>query len=208
MHNYDLELLRIVMNKLKSKNVRILFYDMAVYNIAKEYGMVDRLILFQDHLNASIMSNKFYCGLGIKGSYISSDITKDELLEIKNNTDMEIFFLCYGYAPIFYSRRYLVNNYLRYVGKINDGDEYKITNDMGVTYPIVEEDFGTTIYTDREINLINYLDDIKNIDYIVMNSNMISDDEFNLMVDRFINHDRINDTYIGFFDKKTIYKVK
>ena len=33
MHNDDLEQLRIVMNKLKSKNVKILFYDMAVYNI-------------------------------------------------------------------------------------------------------------------------------------------------------------------------------
>ena len=41
MHNNDLEHLRMVMNKLKSKNVKILFYDMAVFNIAKELDMVD-----------------------------------------------------------------------------------------------------------------------------------------------------------------------
>ena len=208
MHNKDLEHLRMVMNKLKGKNVRILFYDMAVYNIAKEYDMVDKLVIFQDHLNASVLSNKFYSKLGIKASYVTSDITKDELLEIKKNSDMGIFFLGYGYAPIFYSRRYLISNYLKYIDIDNDGSEYEITSDMGVTYPIVEEEYGTTIYTDREINLINYLDDVKEIDYIVMNSNKIDNSKFNLMVGKFINREKIDDVYVGFFNKKTIYRVK
>jgi len=208
MHNYDLEHLKKVMHKLKNKDIRILFYDMAVYNIAKEYDMVDKLVIFQDHLNASVMSNSFYSRLGIKGSYITSDITKEELIEIKEKNNIDIFFLCYGYAPIFYSRRYLISNYLKHINVENDGLEYKITSDMGVTYPIVEEEFGTTIYTNREINLINNLDEIKNIDYIVMNSNLIDEFKFNSMVDKFINHEKIDDTYIGFFNQKTIYKVK
>ena len=112
MHNSDLELLRKTIEELKEMNVRIIFYDMAVYNIAKEYDMVNRLIISQDHLNASVLSNKFYLKRGIKASYITSDITKDELLEIKEKSGMEVFFLGYGYAPIFYSRRYLIRNYL------------------------------------------------------------------------------------------------
>ena len=44
------------MVKLKDKDVRIIFYDMAVYNIAKEYDMVTKLVICQDHLNASVLS--------------------------------------------------------------------------------------------------------------------------------------------------------
>jgi len=208
MHNNDLEYLENVMNELKDKNVRILFYDMAVYNIAKRMGILDKLVIYQDHLNASILSNKFYYDLGIGGSYITSDITKDELLDIKKNSKMEIFFTGYGYVPIFYSRRYLITNYLKYIEEDNDTCKYSIVNDMGMEYPIYEEEFGTTIYSRKVINLINYLDDIKEIDYVVMHSNNINDYEFNKMVDKFINHDKVDDAYIGFFDTKTVYKVK
>ena len=208
MHNNDLEHLRIVMNKLKRKDVKILFYDMAVFNIAKELDMIDKLVIYQDHLNASILSNKFYNDLGIRGSYITSDITGDELLDIKKNSNMSIMFMVYGYIPIFYSRRYLISNYLKYIGDKKKGNEYSIVSDTGIEYPIDEEEYGTTIYTSKEINLINYLDKINDIDYIVMRSNKINNDVFNLMVDKFINNDKMDNCYLGFFNTKTIYKVK
>ena len=208
MHNSDLAYLRSVMHKLKDSNTRILFYDMAVYNIAKEYDMVDKLVICQDHLNASVLSNKFYLKRGIKTSFITSDITKEELLEIKEKSGMEICFLAYGYAPIFYSRRYLITNYLKYIDEDNDGNEYKLISDDGDGYPAEEEEFGTTIYTKEPINLINYLDDLKNIDYLVLKSNKIDNSEFNRVVDKYINHEKSNNAYIGFFETKTIYRVK
>ena len=208
MHNSDLEYLRIVLKKLNKINVRILFYDMAVYNIACEYDMVNKLVIYQDHLNASVLSNKFYFELGIKGSFVTSDITRDELIEIKKNSGMEIMLLGYGYAPIFYSRRYLIKNYHKYIDKEYNSGNYSIISDTGVEYPIEEEDAGTTIYTDKVINLINQVDEIKDIDYLVLRCNKIDDLEFNNMVDKFINHERVENTYLGFYDKKTIYRVK
>lgn len=207
MHNDDLSYLEKVMSKLKDMNVKILFYDMAVYNIAKRLDMVSKLVTYQEHLNASSLSNKFYNDLGINYSFISSDITCDELLEIKKDSKMKIVFLCYGYVPIFYSRRYLVKNYLKYINS-EFGNEYKIVSSDGDIYPICEEEYGTTIYTSKAINLINYLDKLDSIDYLVMRSNKISDSEFNKMVDKYICHEKVDDTYIGFFDTKTIYRVK
>lgn len=208
MHNSDLPILKKTLSLLKDKNIRIMFYDMAVYNYAKEYNMLDKLVIMQDHLNASTLSNKFYEKRGIKGSFITSDITKDELLEIKRNSNMEIFFLGYGYAPIFYSRRYLITNYLKYIDKPIDSNNYKIVSDTNNEYIIDEEEFGSTVYTQKPINLINYLDSLKEIDYLVLKSNKIPNDEFNKMVNNFINHEKIEDTYTGFFMQKTIYKVK
>lgn len=207
MHNGDLTLLRDVLLKLKFKDVRILFYDMAVYQIAKEFDMVSKLVIYQEHLNTSIGSNKTYYDLGIRGSFISSDITYQELMEIKKNTKMQLMFLGYGYAPIFYSRRYLLSNYLEYINE-DKGSNYKIISDNVVEWPINEEQYGTTIYTEDRINLINYLDELDEIDYIVMNSVLIDKVEFDMMVDKFINREKVNNCYLGFFNKKTIYKVK
>ena len=208
MHNSDLEYLDVVLNKLKDKDVKILFYDMAVFEIALRYNITDKLIIYQDHLNASILSNNFYYDLGISGSYITSDITGEELLEIKKNSKNMIMFTVYGYVPIFYSRRYLITNYLKYIHEENMDGKYEIVSDTGVSYPINEEEFGTTVYSPKIINLINYLDELENIDYLVMHSNNISDLEFNKMVDKFILREKMDDGYIGFFKTKTIYRVK
>ena len=208
MHNSDLEYLRGVMDKLKDKKVRILFYDMAVYNIALEFKMVDKLVIYQDHLNASTSTNRFYFNLGILGSYITSDITGEELLEIKKNSKGMIMFTVYGYVPIFYSRRYLITNYLKYIRKNNICGKYRILSDSGVSYPIDEEEFGTTVYSMQPVNLINYLDLIDSVDYFVMHSNNIACDKFDKMIDKFIKREKVRDEYIGFFKTKTIYRVK
>ena len=208
MHNNDLGMVRDTLLKLKNVEVKIFFYDIGVYNIAKELNMVDKLIIYQDHLNASFKSNKFYYDLGITGSYITSDITGEELLEIKNNSNMDIYFMGYGYAPIFYSRRYLIKNYLKFIDREDLVGKYSIVSDMGVEYPISEEEYGTTIYSEKPINLINYLDELDKIDYIVMNSNGIDNNEFKLMVDKFINRDKIDECYLGFYNTKTIFRVK
>lgn len=209
MHNKDIDYLRECLLKVRDKNLHILFYDMAVYNIARELGIEDKLVIYQDHLNASILSNRFYNRLGIKYSFITSDITMEELLLIKRNVDSKIMFLGYGYLPMFYSRRYLISNYLKYIDQF-DGEKskYEIVSDMGKKYTIAEEENGTTIYTDREVNLINYMEQLDEIDYIVMNSNNIDSDEYLRMVDKFIKREKMDDCYLGFLDKKTVYKVK
>lgn len=208
MHNNDLDMVKENLSKLKDIDVKIMFYDVGVYNIACELDMVDKLVIYQDHLNASIGSNNFYYDLGITGSYITSDITGVELLDIKNNSKMDIYFMGYGYVPIFYSRRYLVKNYLKFIDKEDMIGKYKIVSDMGSEYPIVEEEYGTTIYSQEVINLINYLDELNDIDYIIMNGNMIEDNEYEMMIDKFINKDKIEDSYLGFYNTKTIFKVK
>mgnify|MGYP003293221792 CR=1 FL=1 len=84
IHNNDLEVIRSVLNKIKNSKIsKIMFYDLGIFNICKDMNVDKELILSQEHLNASICSNNFYYDMGIRGSYITSDITGEELLEIK-----------------------------------------------------------------------------------------------------------------------------
>ena len=103
---------------------------------------------------------------------------------------------------------YLIKNYLKFIEKEDCASKYSIVSDMGDEYPINEEEYGTTIYSVKPVNLINYLDELDKIDYIIMNGNMINEDEYEMMIDKFINKDKIDNSYIGFYNTKTIFKVK
>ena len=205
MHNEDLDLLEQSLVSLNKMNIKkIFFYDLAVMNIVKRLNIKKELVVFQDHLNASLYSNNFYKKRGIDYAVITNDITKEEINEISKHNSLML--ICYGYLPIFYSRRYLITNYLKYINQDRKSNIYYINND-GDKYPIAEEKYGTTIYTKEPINLINDIDDI-NVDYIILNANLTKREEFRSVLTAYLtNISDEKEHYRGFIDKKTVYKV-
>lgn len=203
MHNKDLDLLDSVLSKIDDSIDYIIFYDMAVYELSKKYNLIDKLVIAKDHLNRSTLSNNFYKSLGINNTYITSDITIDDIKEIKKYTNMSIFYTIYGNIPIFCSKRKLLSNYFKYIDKPNTKNTYTLINN-DKTYTIREEN-NTIIYSDL-VNLINEIDNINDIDYLVIDLNINNNIE---VLDKFINKDKDGkDYYLGFYNTKTIFKVK
>lgn len=205
IHTEDLKKLELALVKLNKLNIRkIFFYDIAVMNICKKLNIKKDLVIFQDHLNASLYSNNFYKDRGIAYSTITNDITLDEINEISKNN--KLILISYGYLPIFNSRRHLVSNYLDYVNESKIHDMYYVKNGED-KYPILEEKEGTTIFTKEPINLINELDKI-NVDYIILNAFNISTPEFMEMLNNYIHNKKTEkEEYVGFLNTKTVYKV-
>ena len=205
MHNEDLYQLEQALVSLNKMNIsKIFFYDLAVMNIVKRLNIKKELVVFQDHLNASIYSNNFYKKRGINYAVITNDITKEEINEISKYNSLML--ISYGYLPIFYSRRYLITNYLKYINQDKQHNTYYIKN-KDDKYPIVEEEFGTTIYTKEPINLINDINDI-NVEYIILNANLTQREDFISILNQYLNNIPDNqEHYRGFIDKKTVYKV-
>lgn len=206
MHNEDLEHLEKVLLSLNKLNIsKILFYDLSVMNICKKLGIRKNLVVFQDHLNASLYSTNFYTKRGIKNIVITNDITKEEINEIGKYNSLML--ICYGYLPIFYSRRYLISSYLNYIKHDKKSNNYYIKNKED-KYPIIEEENGTTIYSKFPVNLINEVDNL-NIDYIILNATLIDNEEFlNILNDYLKNQKNNKNHYKGFIDRKTVYKVE
>lgn len=205
LHNEDLSLVEEVLERVKKTNIKkILFYDLAVLNIAKRLNVQKELIYSSEHLNASIDSNNFYFNHGVKNVLITSDITYKEILDIKAKTKMSIYYTVYGHLPIFYSRRYLISNYFSYINKKKEDTMYYIKNEE-LNYLIKEADYGTVIYSPC-INLLNFISRIKNIDYYVIDLSFVEDIS---IIDNFISGEEMEENlYTGFFDKETTYKLK
>lgn len=203
IHSKDLELVKEVLNKIKDTKISgILFYDIGILKIAKDLNINKELILSQEHLNASINSNNFYYNKGINSTFITSDITYNEILEIKNNTKMNIYYTVYGYLPIFYSRRSLLTNYFKYINQDKNSNKYYIY-DKENKFLVRELEYGTIIYSPL-VNLINNTEKLKDINLVIDLSYTDNID----IIDDFIDNKKTENEYLGFFDTKTTYKLR
>lgn len=212
MHNYDLEKLKICMQTLKELNVdKILFYDLSILSIADKLNITNKLVIYNEHSNASINSHKFYQSYGVDESLITSDITLEEINEIKKQTGIKLIVPVYGHIPIMYSRRYLLTNYFNHIKKQKTSPYYYFKQNED-KYIIKEEPYGTAIYSGKIINLDEEYQKYQNtFDYIILYSNFIDASIYDNTIKHYLNIndlDKFDNSYKGFAYTKTTYKVK
>lgn len=210
MHNSDLNYLKEVLLKLEKTNVKaVLYYDISIVNIKEELNLNLELVWSQEHMTTNFYTANYWNSKKVNYVYLSSEITKEEIKNIKENTNMKLLVSGFGYVPMFNSKRNLVNNYLR---KFNLRDNSKINylSKEGKIYPITHDE-ETTVYTDKVINCIGELKQI-DVDYIVINTFNIEEEKVNSLLS-LINNDinRIDDLFETdkyFTNVETFYKVK
>ena len=203
IHNKDLDYVKEILTKINNSKIKgVIFYNVGIIKMAKDIVFNKELIINKEHQNTNILTNNFFYDKGVTSSFISSDITYKEILDIKNNTKMNIYYTVYGYLPIFYSRRHLLSSYFDYIKKDKEDNIYYIYNKED-KYMVREDDYGTIVYSPL-VNLINEIDKLEGINFII---DLSFNDNIDI-IDKFINRDKEDNTYTGFFDKETIYKLK
>lgn len=222
MHNKDLELLKNIMFKLDKLNIKgIVYYDIAIVNIKLENNLKTDLVWGQEHLTTNYITANYWHKFGSEYTLVSNEITKAEILEIKEKSLPKLIVTLFGYLPMFVSERHLVKNYLK-TFDLNDNSKVNYIEKENNIYPIIDSNEGTIAYSSYILNGIKEAPEFKKqkIDYILLNSFLINDSEFELVIDLFNDVDddnkeeceqKIDDMFktdYGFLDKKTIYKVK
>lgn len=223
IHNSELPALVECLELLANLDISgIMYYDIAVLNLNKKLNLNLNLIWSQEHLTTNYATCNFWNANGVDNVYLSSDITLDEIIDIKNNINMNIFVNVFGYLPMFVSRRHLVKNYLDTFNLTDDSNDYKICKE-GKKYVIVDKQYGSSVYSSNVLNGIDEMLILKenNIDYVVLNGFNITDSLFTEVVNLFTNvtkknvkeySSKINSMFSnvdkGFFYKETVYKVK
>lgn len=222
-HNKDLKRLENCLLCLNELNVDgILYYDVSVVNIKERLSLNYDLVWAQEHLTTNYSTCNYWYKFGVKYAYLSSEITFDEIVSIKKESEMGLFVNVLGYLPMFTSKRHLVDNYLKTFSLVESFD-YRIFKE-GKAYPIVDNNDGTTVYSSNVLNAFDeYLEMKKiNIEYCVLNSFLINDKVFEEIVKYFnvVTEDnkeelseKINNLLDGKWDKgflykETVYKVK
>lgn len=213
MHNEDLDYLEKTLKSLK--NIKgVLYYDAAVVYLYSKIKPDYDLVWSQEHLTTSSVTCNFWYEKNVKYTYLSSEITLEEILNIKKNTNMKLIVPIFGYIPMFVSKRPLVKNYLGF-NNIEDNSTINYLKKNDKLYPIIDNKL-TIVYSNNilaSMEAYKTLEENK-IDYVTFNSFNIDSKKFLevLKIFKGESNKKLTDLFEnidnGFLYEETIYKVK
>ena len=228
LFNNELEDIKNILIELSKINILgVMYYDIGLLNIVMENNINIDLVWHQTHMVTNYNTCNYYNSKGVKYAYLANEITLDEILEIKEKTNMQLLVEVFGYPIMSHSRRSLLSNYLK-TNNIEKENRIYHLSDKENNYLLKETNNGTSILYGKLINgtkplfeMINNIDyftlDMQEVDekisrevfntykYIINNYENISLEEKNNIINKMNN--LIGDS-TNFFYKKTIYKVK
>ena len=193
----------------------VFFYDLAILELKKELNLKLDLVWNNTHMVTNYYTCNYYYDKGCKYSYLSNEVTLDEIVDIKKKTKSSLVFMLLGYPVSSFSKRKLLTN--------SDFEkELIITEPVSKQeYKVVENEYGTTFKYNKVRNNATCLKELidNNIDYVYLIEDDINHDSFARalkLTKEYIDNNNLDyvskmrdifgsDT--GFLYRKTIYKV-
>lgn len=167
IHEKELTEVDEYLNKLSTfKNIDgIVFGDLAVYQLSKKYNLLDKLIYNPETYLTNYQSVNFFANKGMKRVSISKEITLEDIKTIAAKKLTEIEILGHGVSNMFHSKRDLISNYFKYlnhlnVNKYNEKELYMIEEIRNEKLPIIQDQFGTHVFSGYDLCTIGYLDQL------------------------------------------------
>nr|WP_278759415.1 peptidase U32 family protein [Mammaliicoccus lentus] len=194
-HNEHIADLEAYIDLLHELNVdRIIFGDPAVLMAVKEQENPIPL-----NWNAeTIVTNHFQCNYwgerGANRAVLARELSIEEVIEIKKNSNVEIEVQVHGMTCMFQSKRKLLGNYFMYQDKVMKIENRKENKDMLLydeersnKYPIYEDSNGTHIMSPNDICLIEDLEELleANIDSLKIDGVLQTEEYINVATEQY-----------------------
>lgn len=144
----------------------VVFGDPAVLMAAKQSAPNIRLHWSTETLGTNWYTCNYWGRKGAKRAVLARELSMDEILEIKENAEVEIEILVHGMSCMFQSKRPLIDNYFQFQGKQMEvrqsGQGYLFLYDpeRDNKYPVFEDENGTHIMSANDICIIDELQEL------------------------------------------------
>ena len=214
--NNELDNLLKVLKELENIKVDgVFFYDLAVLNLVRENNLSINLIYNGTHMVTNSDTINLYYDLGVKRAYLSNEITKDEVLNIRSNTKSDLFILLLGNPVVAMSRRSLLTSYFANKNK-SKSDLITIKEPKsGQEFLVKEDSNGTTFFYNKRLNLSSVYKELdgSGINYGIIEQGGFSSNQYKELIKAFVHFDKKKIDELaghnrGFLYRETIYKVK
>lgn len=163
-----IEEFRKIYSKFNS-NIKFIVEDIGLTDVIEK----DRLVLYENHILSNYKAINFLESLDINNVVINNDLTINELCEIQEKTNSNLYYFYVGKNSLMYSRRNLVSNYNKYYN-LDNTNSYKLTEKVSKkVLDIYEEVDGSVVYFDKIFCASKYIDKL-NMNLIINFTNIDS----------------------------------
>ena len=143
----------------------IYFHDLGIYDIAKEYDIVNKLIYDGQTIICNSLDVAFYMSKGINGVVLSRELTLKEIDTILKNNKQCCDLMIFGHPRLSYSKRKFLTNYFKEINSnydfLNKESLSLIEEKREYKMPIVEDNYGTKIYADYIFEMYKELPNLR-----------------------------------------------
>lgn len=142
----------------------VIFGDPAVLMVAKEVAPNLKLHWGTETTGTNWYHCNYWGRKGAKRAILAREMSMDEVIEIKEQAEVEIEIQVHGMTAMFQSKRSLLGNYFEYQGKALEIENRKQNKNMFLhdkerenKYPIFEDSNGTHILSPKDVCMIDEL---------------------------------------------------
>jgi len=215
MFQKDLDGLADMLEELEKVKIDgILFYDNSIPYLMKKKQLSIPLYLHQTHFVTNLQMINEYAKLGVRGAYLSNEITKEEIVTMTNKSKLGLMMLLVGYPVVAMSKRKLVHNYLQEKNEKLKEELRVVEPVSGQRYIVRETKEGTSFLYGKRLNISScYLEFADKIEYGIIKQDDFCFDSYLKLIHAFKKSDlkeidKIAGRNRGFLFRKTIYQVK
>ncbi|WP_210134198.1 peptidase U32 family protein [Staphylococcus sp. GDY8P119P] len=194
-HNYHLNALKSYIDFLHEVSVdRIIFGDPAVVMYVNEQPNPIPLNWDAEALVTNYFQCNFWGKKGAQRAQLARELSLDEILNIKQNADVEIEVQVHGMTCMFQSKRMLLGNYFTFQERQMKIQRNKEANELLLydeerdnKYPVFEDYNGTHIMSPNDICLIEELDQLlaANIDAFKIDGVLQTEEYINVCTEQY-----------------------
>lgn len=229
-YNDEIDKVRDILLKIKKMDITGVFYtDIGVLNILNDIDFDKEIFWLSNHLGTNSKTLNFLEKRNVNSAILSNEICVDEILKIRKNTKIKLGIIMYGFLNMATSSRKLLTNYFSYTEKKKSKDKYYMKDKVKEgTYRVVEGD-NTNFFTDKVLNGIKFYPKLieNNINFIILDDYMLNENNFYNIIEAFsslrkapedkdfveklekvVDANTYYETFYGFLDKKTVFKVE
>ena len=229
-YNDEIEKLKELVKILIKYDITGIGYtDNGLLNILNELNYDKDILWLSNHLGTNSKTINFLEKRNVDLALLSTEITIDEIVSIKKNTNIKIGTCLYGFLNMATSSRKLLTNYFEFIDRNKKSKEYVMKDKVkNKEYRLVEER-DTNFFTNSVLNGISFYPTLieNSIDFIYLDDYMLDESKFYNIIEAFsslrnsyddkeyvskleevVNSNTDYDTFYGFLDKKTVVKVK
>lgn len=187
MFDDDILKLNNYLNKLKEIDVdKIYFADFSVFMLAKKLKIEGKMVFFHETFIRNTYDIKAYKEMGINRFVCSKDMNIESIKKLNDKDNMEI--VCFGYMPIYYSKRKIVSNF-KQINNLNfnsKGFSLKIKElTREEKYPIIEQNNQTIVFNSQVLSYIDYMKELSNhIEVFIFDSMFLNANEINSIIEK------------------------